>query len=879
MKVGKIYNIDFAKVTKIPRFKVTLKTGDSKRILNLRLLENNTPINLNLFRVTVAAKKKDGGNIFNAVTITDPLNGLCKVELTNQMLNGFDLPCEIVLYGIDKTVASSSNFVIDKVESLRDDYSIVSSDEFTALTEALSDVAFVKFDLQNKRDKTTKISQSDLDTSSDLNKIQLHNLSDSVISAMAGKTPVSPILAKNSVTPEKTTFFELINNNLYDKRFETTGHYVSNTNGELISDNNYKASDFILVQEGFKYYTTDTHNIAFYNKDKQFVSGVQGGFTRPIVVPVGQSIMYMRVTFNSTSKAYIYENENPGKYYEYGDYTLKISDPKFLQSILQNTEIELDNYEFDLNKIYGIKEKKINLFNKNTIIQHSKIDEVTGKVDLVPGFEYSTSDFMKISPDENYCGSDNYHLAFYDRDKNLIKFYTGGSWTNPVKSPIDAYYARICVMGDGQTHMFVKGDKLPLEYKSYTDSIVEIYHKGFKKALESLPIKAKDLPLDTLEAFKYDRINLYNKDDDYVPNTAVDYTNGGTIEAEGYTASSFIEIESGKSYCCTRNFHRAFYNDKKEFISGNVGNTWTSPFVAPEGAKFIRVTFYANDPEAMFVEGTSLPSKYIPYSYKILNFTNEPDRKSFLKALKVDGSNKLQNIKWNVLGDSITSINYSRPSWWEILSRKYNMKVNNYGISGTTLAHSDDRHLFDYDFNKLDANKIGYKKDDSSTWETGNCIVERYLKMNDDADIITVMAGTNDNDVVLGNPTDTKTDTFYGACNTLFEGLIKKYPEKVIGIFTPIQTENCYKTNIVGDVGKVLDSKPPTATISLQLRAEVIKRVAKRFGLPVLDLFNESGFNGVGDRAKYMYRDGLHPSNKGHERLATLIENFLIKIL
>ena len=63
MKVGKIYNIDFAKVSKIPRFKVTLKTGDSKRILNLRLLENNTPINLNLFRVTVAAKKKDGGNI------------------------------------------------------------------------------------------------------------------------------------------------------------------------------------------------------------------------------------------------------------------------------------------------------------------------------------------------------------------------------------------------------------------------------------------------------------------------------------------------------------------------------------------------------------------------------------------------------------------------------------------------------------------------------------------------------------------------------------------------------------------------------------------------------------------------------------------------
>ncbi|WP_277232460.1 BppU family phage baseplate upper protein, partial [Romboutsia timonensis] len=141
MKIGGTNTIDFARVSKLPKFVIDVKSRDRKRVVSLILLENNTPINLNNYTVTVAAKKSDGNDIFNDVTVVDAKNGICEVEVTEQMLAlDTDLPCEIVLYGEDGTVATSSNFVIGKISSVRDENSIISSSEFTGLTKALSEV-------------------------------------------------------------------------------------------------------------------------------------------------------------------------------------------------------------------------------------------------------------------------------------------------------------------------------------------------------------------------------------------------------------------------------------------------------------------------------------------------------------------------------------------------------------------------------------------------------------------------------------------------------------------------------------------------------------------------------------------------------------------
>ncbi|MDK0695975.1 BppU family phage baseplate upper protein [Clostridium perfringens] len=204
MQIGGTYIIDFARISEIPKFYTKIKTGDRRRTIKLILLKNNEVLNLNDYTVTVAAKKSDGSDIFNNVNIVNAPNGQCEVEITEQMLAAnLDLPCEIIVYDEGGVVASSSNFVISIIDSLKDEESIVSSSEFTALTLALSKVQNFDNRINSKRDKSAKITRNDLDTSSNNSKIGLNNLADEVHQAMAGNSPVNPTIPDGSLTVEK----------------------------------------------------------------------------------------------------------------------------------------------------------------------------------------------------------------------------------------------------------------------------------------------------------------------------------------------------------------------------------------------------------------------------------------------------------------------------------------------------------------------------------------------------------------------------------------------------------------------------------------------------------------------------------------------------
>lgn len=393
--------------------------------------------------------------------------------------------------------------------------------------------------------------------------------------------------------------------------------------------------------------------------------------------------------------------------------------------------------------------------------------------------------------------------------------------------------------------------------------------------------KTHSIQVQSLEAFNVETSNLLHRVK-IIDHAYVDQTNGIQVNVSSpssslysYSLTDFVEVEQNQNYCITQQHNVAFYDENKQFLSGIMGG-WVNPLTIPTSAKYIRITLDSAK-EKFMIKAETLPS--ISQRGIKLTFSGDDWKNAFNQLLN-GTSNPLLGLKWNVLGDSITSTNYSRPNWWEIISSKYGMTVNNYGFSGTTLAHTNDRHLWDKDFAKLDATEIGYVPDEPSTWSTGCCFVERFARMEDDVDLITVMGGTNDDSVPLGEWNDTRTDTFYGALNQLFKGLIAKYPDKVVAVFTPIQSANCYITN-VSNPSVELDKKTPTDTLTIQLRAEAIKRKASQHGLPCLDLFNMSGISGVEGRKELVYRndDNLHPSELGNEYMARVIEKFLMSII
>ncbi|MFB5588458.1 SGNH/GDSL hydrolase family protein [Bacillus cereus] len=222
-----------------------------------------------------------------------------------------------------------------------------------------------------------------------------------------------------------------------------------------------------------------------------------------------------------------------------------------------------------------------------------------------------------------------------------------------------------------------------------------------------------------------------------------------------------------------------------------------------------------------FIAGTNFYEAVIHDS--CLNFRNEPQYKVI-----------------NILGDSLSALtgHASKPyhSW---IGNWLGAKVNNYGISGST---------------------VGSNYDPMSV---------RYTNMDDDADVVIVFGGANDfgRDQPLGTIADRTNETFYGAMHVLLSGLYKKYPGKKIGFISihHFGTDFFKETNSFG--------------LTKLDYVKATREVCEYYSIPLLDLYRSGGFNFDITEQKTLYSvDSLHFNNKGHERLAKLIYEFILKI-
>lgn len=213
---------------------------------------------------------------------------------------------------------------------------------------------------------------------------------------------------------------------------------------------------------------------------------------------------------------------------------------------------------------------------------------------------------------------------------------------------------------------------------------------------------------------------------------------------------------------------------------------------------------------------------------------------------------ELKGLKALFLGDSITEGHgASSPDkvYWKVLGDRTGMETIGYGVGGTRIARQlrkSEKEKHDHDFN------------------------ERMVGMDKQADIICVFGGTNDYGhgfAPIGQPEDTDVWTFYGALNHLYTYLLSTYPDAFIFVMTPMHRlrEDCLR----GD-----GYKPEM--LPLKGYVEIIREVAEKYSLPVLDLYAESGINPMipALRERYM-PDGLHPNDAGYEKLSYIVENFL----
>ena len=206
-----------------------------------------------------------------------------------------------------------------------------------------------------------------------------------------------------------------------------------------------------------------------------------------------------------------------------------------------------------------------------------------------------------------------------------------------------------------------------------------------------------------------------------------------------------------------------------------------------------------------------------------------------LNGVAPSSSSILKNMKWCVIGDSISDT---------VEGRGRTTKFYQEYIQDETGCH-----LFNWG-----GNGTGYVKEFNGV----NCISNRLNDIPDDSNLITIFAGTNDN-VNLGSLGDITTSTFYGAVELTVKSIIEKYPLIPLGLITPLPSGSSFngKGKLVG-------------------YSKAIKEIGEKYSVPVLDLFSCSGFRlGQDDFVLNNIPDRLHPNANGHKILSKKIKPWL----
>ena len=137
------YNITLDAWHQVPETVITAMQGEiNSRFLEITITDKGSFFDLTGKTVMVYMSKPDGKIVFNSCSVVDAANGKINVSLTSQMsvAAGLIKDFEVHIIGSDKTRLKISGICLKIKSTANADKAIESTNEFTALIEALSKV-------------------------------------------------------------------------------------------------------------------------------------------------------------------------------------------------------------------------------------------------------------------------------------------------------------------------------------------------------------------------------------------------------------------------------------------------------------------------------------------------------------------------------------------------------------------------------------------------------------------------------------------------------------------------------------------------------------------------------------------------------------------
>jgi hypothetical protein len=325
--------------------------------------------------------------------------------------------------------------------------------------------------------------------------------------AVVGKNAVlEENIVDNQVTPRKTNFF-FQSKNLFNKNDIVTGKFITWNSGVIIDNPTYNASNFIAVKENTLYTRNLEHQMAFYDENKNYISGIYGAdsslkystFTTPA------NTRYIRVTIipRLLNSIQIIEGDETNILSNYISFGYGISEEFFNQTVVKENNILdgcINDTKINPNSKILILESSKNLFNKNTVTDKYFINWNNGA--LYQNDNYYSSDFIEVTPNSKITRSYDTHIAFYDTNKTFISGLERNN-SDTVTTPSNCKYIRIDI--DKRNYDI---QSFQVEYGEQKTSYEE-YGLKYPTSKNNIPIFLPKTDNTNVDKFKQSR--LYGK--------------------------------------------------------------------------------------------------------------------------------------------------------------------------------------------------------------------------------------------------------------------------------------------------------------------------------------------------------------------------------
>lgn len=263
---------------------------------------------------------------------------------------------------------------------------------------------------------------------------------------------------------------------LFDVSTAKDGCYVSDsTGGEGCGTDGVGkfASDYIPVVPACNItFDKKTAWGAWYNAQKQFISGFVHGEPRTITAP--ENAAYMRFTGYLDSKNVMVNVGDTALPWEPYTGAAPSPSPAYKQEIQETGTYnpETGMYEADM-VMTGAQ-----LFDQTTVTKQSYVNDVTGKIGSTAE-DVNASDYISVMGYEYIKITSTMKTkqwgAFYDTNKTFLSGIVG--YDKPIPVPPDASYARLTVIGDNLKTFMVNAGATALPWEPY-------------KGVQTLPLTA-----------------------------------------------------------------------------------------------------------------------------------------------------------------------------------------------------------------------------------------------------------------------------------------------------------------------------------------------------------------------------------------------------